>query len=270
MLGLSITLWYSIFSTMLSNPVFSGNGMLPRNISDADYKELKQDLWKQRDSLSRVFVGLTAPGSDASVPDTSAPAGSGPVASAAAEALAEVQAEFLEATRKIMQAHLENDLIPCWYGTEWDFNGISQVPGEGMIACGYFVSTLLRDLGFDLERYKLAQQASLNIVRSLSPKEHRKDWSGISTAVLTERIQEMDQGFYVVGLDNHVGFLLHDDDGSVWFIHSSYMDPVAVVRELATDSAPLAASNRYVIGYLESDWLIQKWLKKEKVVTIKS
>lgn len=243
MFGLSITLWYTVFCFLTCNPSAPGNGMLPRDISEADYKALKEELRSERDSLSIELAGLNE---------------------------SDDEAEFLENSRKILRAHLEDDLIPCWYGTEWDFNGISQVPGKGMIACGYFVSTLLRDLGYDLERYKLAQQASLNIVRSLSPKEHRRDWSGISTSTLAERIQEMEEGFYVVGLDNHVGFILHDDDGSVWFIHSSYMDPVAVVRELATDSEPLAASNRYVVGYLESDWLIRKWLKKEKIATIKS
>ena len=243
MFGLSISLWYTVFSFLTCNPSAPGNGMLPREISETDYKALKEELKSERDSLSMVLAGLNE---------------------------SDDETEFLEKSRKILRTHLEDDLIPCWYGTEWDFNGISQVPGKGMIACGYFVSTLLRDVGYDLERYKLAQQASLNIVRSLSPKEHRRDWSGISTSTLAERIQEMKEGFYVVGLDNHVGFLFHDDDGSVWFIHSSYMDPVAVVRELATDSEPLAASNRYVVGYLESDWLIRKWLNREKIATIKS
>lgn len=241
MFGLSLSILISVFQ-LACNPSSPRSGMFPIEISNAEYKLMKTDLSQERDSLGRVFSTLPE----------------------------EEQGAFLEETRKTMRSHLENDLIPCWYGTEWDFNGISQVPGEGMIACGYFVSTLLRDLGYDLERYKLAQQAALNIVRSLSPKEYRKDWSDISTATLTERIQALDKGFYVVGLDNHVGFMLHDDDGSVWFLHSSYMDPVAVVRELATESEPLASSNRYVLGYLETDWLVKKWLKRDKIATVKS
>lgn len=178
-------------------------------------------------------------------------------------------AEVLDSARMYMRRRLETDLIPSWYGTTWDFNGITQVPREGEIACGYFVSTLLRDLGFRLERYKLAQQASLYIVRSLSPAEHRLDFSGISTAKLEQKMASEKQGFYVVGLDNHVGFLLVDEAQKLWFLHSSYGDPAVVVREKATESQVLSWSNRYVIGYLESDWSIKKWLMGEKIETKK-
>jgi hypothetical protein len=44
----------------------------------------------------------------------------------------------------------------------------SETPGRGEIACGYFVSTVLRDAGFGVERVRLAQQASERIVRTLS------------------------------------------------------------------------------------------------------
>lgn len=40
-----------------------------------------------------------------------------------------------------------DSLMPCWYGTPWDFNGCTTEPGKGSIACGYFVSTVLRDAG---------------------------------------------------------------------------------------------------------------------------
>ena len=29
-----------------------------------------------------------------------------------------------------------DSLLPCWYGTPWDFNGITETPGQGKIACG--------------------------------------------------------------------------------------------------------------------------------------
>jgi hypothetical protein len=31
------------------------------------------------------------------------------------------------------------NIVPSWIGTAWDFNGISQTPQKGSIACGYFV-----------------------------------------------------------------------------------------------------------------------------------
>ena len=44
-----------------------------------------------------------------------------------------------------------DEIFSAWIGTRWDFDGTSQTPREGRIACGYFVSTVLRDAGFDVE-----------------------------------------------------------------------------------------------------------------------
>ena len=38
---------------------------------------------------------------------------------------------------------LTDKIFPYWYGTDWDFNGTTQKPNEGKIACGYFVTCLL-------------------------------------------------------------------------------------------------------------------------------
>ena len=61
--------------------------------------------------------------------------------------------------RTVLTRSIYNDLLPAWYGTPWDFNGTSEVPQQGKIACGYFVSTILRDAGWKVERVRLAQQA---------------------------------------------------------------------------------------------------------------
>lgn len=215
----------------------SGEGLLGGAESPQAYIQLKQEILSERDSLALRYVQT----GDAAV---------------------------LASAKLLLRQRLEEDLIPSWYGTVWDYNGTSEVPREGMIACGYFVSTLLRDAGFKLERYRLAQQASLHIVQSLAPKEFRWDWSHISLEELKKRMAKLETGFYVVGMDNHVGLLFLDESKELWFMHSSFLDPGTVVRELATESAALGISNRYVIGYLETDWLLGKWLGKEKVVTV--
>jgi hypothetical protein len=61
-------------------------------------------------------------------------------------------------------SQLTGQLFPAWYGTPWAYEGISQVPGKGEIACGYFVSTTLKHADFKLNRYRLAQAYSLRIV----------------------------------------------------------------------------------------------------------
>ncbi|MEM0996122.1 MAG: hypothetical protein AAGN35_03540 [Bacteroidota bacterium] len=204
-----------------------------------DYPTLKAEITQTRDSLAQLY----------------------------ATANATQRSALLQTARTRIVQGLTRDLIPQWYGTEWDFNGTTQTPGQGYIACGYFVSTLLRDVGVRVERVRMAQQASLYIIRSLAPRDQRRDWSRISTEQFAARVAELPRGLYVVGLDIHTGFVLHDAEG-VWFIHSSYGNPAVVVKEKATESAVLAQSNRFVLGRVDNDWLLAKWLKKEKIATV--
>lgn len=62
---------------------------------------------------------------------------------------------------------ITDSIIPCWYGTPWNFNGCTTEPGKGSIACGYFVTTVLKDAGLQLNRIKLAQQPSGIIIHQL-------------------------------------------------------------------------------------------------------
>lgn len=54
-------------------------------------------------------------------------------------------------------------------GTPWDFNGTTRILGEGTIACGYFVTTVLQDVGFDLPRYRWGQLAAEPMIRKVAP-----------------------------------------------------------------------------------------------------
>jgi hypothetical protein len=69
--------------------------------------------------------------------------------------------ELLDSAGEYFTSALINDIIPHWYGTVWDFNGHTENPRKGTIACGYFVSTTLTDAGFEIDRYKMAQQGDI-------------------------------------------------------------------------------------------------------------
>jgi hypothetical protein len=49
----------------------------------------------------------------------------------------------------------------------WDYNGYTNTPKNGVIACGYFVSTTLKHFGFNLNRYDVAKKYSSSIVKTL-------------------------------------------------------------------------------------------------------
>lgn len=161
------------------------------------------------------------------------------------------------------------EIAPRWYGTPWDFNGVSQVPGEGTIACGYFVSTLLRDAGLNVERVRMAQQASENITKSLCTEAEIKRFSNASLADFVDAVQAWGTGLYIVGLDYHVGFLYHDGK-TVYFIHSSYYVPKTVIKEEARSSAVLNSSKYRVVGKISANnRLILKWLQGTAVKTVR-
>ena len=151
--------------------------------------------------------------------------------------------------------------MQCWLGTPWDFNGTSQTPGEGKIACGYFVSTVLRDAGFQLERVRLAQQASQNIIRTFLPRDAIHIRVGTPYETFLQQVVARGPGVRVVGLDTHVAFLIVNPDQSINFIHSSGARPWTVVNEKPAQANVLATSNYRVTGILtRNQKVLQGWL----------
>lgn len=59
---------------------------------------------------------------------------------------------ILQKAKHKMVSHLLDSIIPFWYKTVWSFEGHSEVPRQGEIACGYFVSTTLLHAGLKLNR----------------------------------------------------------------------------------------------------------------------
>ena len=173
--------------------------------------------------------------------------------------------EIIRDASAILYKNLADSLIPYWYGTPWDFNGITQKPGVGNIACGYFVFTLLRDAGIQLPRVKMSQAASEKAIKSLVPKNKIKRFSNISLNKFITDIKKLGLGFYIVGLDNHVG-LLQIDSNNVWFIHSTAYIPRKVIKEKAEFSPALENSSYRVVGNLsDNDFLSKKWLLNQEI-----
>ncbi len=168
------------------------------------------------------------------------------------------KAVALQQARQYLHQVLVNDVFPTWYGTEWDFNGYTNHPRDGQIACGYFVSTTLKHTGININRYDVAKQYSHSIVKTLCTSDSIQRITNFDQ--LLKYLNNRPNDLYIVGLDSHVGFLQKSDEG-IFFIHSNYIGPVAVEKELATQSEALQYSEVWVLGHLMSnDALIKKWL----------
>jgi hypothetical protein len=167
-----------------------------------------------------------------------------------------IQAELRKASlvqrRQIFRKAISTRLFKYWEGTLWGFNGTTEVPRKGRIACGYFVTTLLRDCGIPVQRSTLAQQASEKIVKTLVKEAHIQRFSRVPLKTMLKRVRQAGDQVYIIGLDTHVGFLVADQ-GHIWFIHSSGRNPWSVVREDANTSVVLEKSVYKVLGCLTAD-----------------
>lgn len=187
-----------------------------------------------------------------------------------------LQAKYQQARTKAQQdsilgeagdllfSSLADHIFPAWDGTPWAFNGTSETPGEGEIACGYFVATTLRDAGFQLPRVLLARQPAEYIIQNLVEKDQIRRYSKVDIKKVEREVRAWGKGVYIAGLDLHVGFIVNKGR-DLSFVHSSYYNPpLCVVSEPIDSSNPLADSNYRVIGKLDTTAVLH-WLLGEKI-----
>jgi len=168
--------------------------------------------------------------------------------------------KVIDDAREYLVATTSHDLFPHWYGTPWDFNGTSRIPGEGKIACGYFITNVLTDLGFKIPRIKWAQSASEIFIKKLVPEKHIKRFSNRPIEKLKSYLIESGDGLYLVGMDMHTGFLLVQGK-KVQFVHASYYYPeTGVLSEAILSQNPLSDSAYVVVGKLLTDEMMEHWL----------
>lgn len=171
---------------------------------------------------------------------------------------------LLDSARNMFASSLSDKLFPFWYGTDWAFHGTTQVPGEGSIACGYFVTTVLRDAGVRIDRTKLAQCASEEMIKTLVPEKNIKRFSNISIDEFEKAVKKWGDGAYVVGLDNHTGFIICSNQ-RVRFVHSGGGYPLRVISQEPSEANLLAQSKYRVLAKLTgSEIFLEKWVKGEK------
>lgn len=165
----------------------------------------------------------------------------------------------IDSCKDYFMKQFEYVVFPKWIGTAWDYNGYTNTPGaDKLIACGYFVSTTLKHMGFNWNRYDLAKMYSTDIVDKSC--EEIIDIKDISS--LEKHIYSKPNNLYIVGLDSHVGFILKNDQGA-FFIHSNYYGAVGPQKENLLDSPALNDSQRFYLGTLLTEKTIKKWLTNE-------
>ena len=241
MLCSRLFLYFSLFSNFACNyekenkvEVLAATPIANDKIQD--YPEHIKKTIKVRDSLSRLFNSSSA----------------------------DQKGKILKDAAILFTEVMTNEIFPPWYGTKWDFNGTTQVPGKGYIACGYFVTTTLRDAGLKIQRIKTAQQAAEVIVSVIASKESTKRFSDSPIDAIKKSMKERGDGLYIVGLDYHVGFLQQIGD-TTWFIHSNYLNRSGVMKESPWENSVFYHSRYKVIAKIDDDRkVLENWLRKPR------
>ncbi len=151
-------------------------------------------------------------------------------------------------------------LFPHWKGTAWDFNGHTDSPTKGYIACGYLVSTLLKHSGFNLNRYKLARAPAATAGNVLLGKGKLKVLPADAEKLRKKMLNQYKPGLYFLGLDFHEAFLWLDTN-ELYILHSNYLNRLGVVKEKVTESIAFQQSSRVWLAPIGGDSaLVKKWL----------
>lgn len=171
---------------------------------------------------------------------------------------------------KYFTGALLNEIVPHWYGTVWDFNGYTNKPNDGVIACGYFVSTTLKHMGLNINRYKLAQQAGLNEAKTFEPYEnlliYNIDYTDELGSVFIKMKEALADGLYFVGLSCHVGYI-YVKNNELYFLHSNYIDGCVMIEKAEYSEA--FRSNIYVIADITfNESLIVKWIENSVIPVV--
>lgn len=168
---------------------------------------------------------------------------------------ARAKARVVARARAALLDAFDEVVMPAWTGTAWEFSGTSSTPGDGAIACGHFVATVIQHLGFDVNRIRLGQLASEHILRTFVAAADVRRFSNRDAATVVERVRDDGDGLYVLGLDRHAA-LLRVHDGAVDMCHSA-LD--GVLCEPAETSVWFESRYR-VTGKLFDDAMVHAWL----------
>ncbi|MEM6261967.1 MAG: hypothetical protein AAGI38_05630 [Bacteroidota bacterium] len=176
----------------------------------------------------------------------------------------------IDSIDKVFKESLLNRIIPFWEGTRWSFEGHTSTPRVGEIACGYFVSTTLRDVGLNLNRYRLAQQSPIYEAKSLAIHTEVIEVSEESTADNIQAINtSLTEGIHFIGFDeSHVGFVLKEEE-DLYLIHANYMDSVGVgIEKIEASEVFTWYSRFYLVELSTNKALLTHWIEGNEIKVV--
>ncbi len=171
--------------------------------------------------------------------------------------------DFYKRLEIFFEKKMIEDIIPYWYETKWDFNGYTAIPQNGTIACGYFVSTTLRDVGVKLNRVKIAQALPTDEAMMLAEGHHSiiiYNQTFFKNYALQTMHQQLEDGLYFMAFpQTHVGFLWKNK-GNLFLIHSGKTAGKTVIEHL--ENLPFLHKFQYflILPLSANHLFLKKWI----------
>ena len=165
--------------------------------------------------------------------------------------------EALAKVEQMLPYALAGVAFPPWLGTTWDFYGATDTPARGEIACGYFIAATLYAVGFNVRistiregerHFYLAGLAAAKVVEKVADPDSIKRFYNRPLSELEAEVRRQGEGVFVLGLDNHVAYIVYQDGTGIWLWHSKPMHAVALERP--KDARFVTQSRLRVIGKL--------------------
>ncbi|SNR16782.1 hypothetical protein [Tenacibaculum jejuense] len=168
---------------------------------------------------------------------------------------------------QFFETALLHRIIPQWEGTVWSFEGYTSTPKKGEIACGYFISTTLKHIGFNINRYQLAQQSPINEAKTLALENKVIEIFDHETDKIIQKIKEvLPEGIHFIGFDaGHVGYILKKK-GELYLIHSNYLEGKVGVERIQKSTVFASFFKFYLVELSTNKQLLEKWIKNEEII----
>lgn len=172
---------------------------------------------------------------------------------------------------EIFTRNLVDSIFPYWYGTKWSFEGHTSIPNNGEVACGYFVSTTLRDIGLAVNRYKLAQQLPVNEAYSLAVSDTVQTIKHETSMECQKELYTLlKEGIYFIGFDkSHVGFI-YKKDNQLYIIDSNFFSGKVQKERIEQSKVFHYFTTFYITPLSTNESLLKKWIHKREITVVTS
>lgn len=173
--------------------------------------------------------------------------------------------------KKLFEKALVNQIFPYWYGTKWSFNGHTQIPNQGSISCGYFVSTTLSDVGVNVERISLAQQAPYNeaLTLDIDSTMMKIDGNKDCETIIKNIKEKLEEGIYFIGFGGtHVGFLIQQKT-DLYLAHTGSTSIITVIDKIENIPFFCLFYNYYIVSLSNNKSFLDKWWNHLPIKTVK-